>query len=101
MKKNEKSGKGTHRLSTRIERRLQGLPDPPKPTQKRANVPPDSDRPLSRETRVDNYKSDDKTRGSFKAHIGPVRSGGVYGTRTRRYTPSSSPVLPGLLLSSL
>ena len=58
-------------LSARIERRLQGLPDRPKPTQKRANVPRDSDRPLRRETRVNNYKSDDKTRAFFKGHIGP------------------------------
>ena len=58
-------------LSERIERRLQGLPDRSKPTQRRANVPRDSDWPLSRETRVNNYRSDDQTRSFFKTHIGP------------------------------
>ena len=58
-------------LSSRIERRLRGLPDSTAPRGKQAKGPRDSDRPLTRGTRVVNYKSDEKTRGFFESQIGP------------------------------
>jgi hypothetical protein len=58
-------------LSARIERRLRGLPDLTQPLRKQAKGPRDSDRLLARDTRVVNYKSDQKTRDFFKSQIGP------------------------------
>jgi hypothetical protein len=58
-------------LNTRIERRLRGSRDRPMSARKRAIGPRDSNKPLRRETRVVNYKSDEKTRAFFKAQIGP------------------------------
>ena len=59
-------------LSARIERRLRGLPDLTHRRGKQAKGPRDSDRPLTRDTRVVNYKSDEKTREFFKSQIGPA-----------------------------
>jgi len=58
-------------LSARIERRLRGMPDAPAQGQTQAKGTRDSDRQLRRDTRVINYKSDDKTREFFKSQIGP------------------------------
>lgn len=58
-------------LSARIERRLRGLPDPEEPRERPQKGPRDSDRPLTRDTRVAHYKSDQKTRTFFEKQIGP------------------------------
>ncbi len=58
-------------LKERIRRHLCGedpVEAPPRPSR---NAPRDSDRPLTRQTPVVNYKSDKKTRAFFKAEIGP------------------------------
>jgi len=59
------------KLSARIERRLRGLPDPHDPAATPTKGPRDSDRPLTRDTPVVNYKSDQKTRRFFEKQIGP------------------------------
>lgn len=56
-------------LERRIERHLSGRPDA-KFTPTRRAVQRDSDRPLTRKTRVVNYFSDDATRAFFRAEIG-------------------------------
>lgn len=58
-------------LSARIERRLRGLPDNLELKPQRAKGSRDSDRPLTRDTPVVNYKSDAKTREFFTSQIGP------------------------------
>jgi hypothetical protein len=58
-------------LSARIEQRLSGLPDAREPATTPAKPPRDSDRPLTRDTPVLHYKSDDKTRRFFEKQIGP------------------------------
>ena len=58
-------------LSARIERRLRGMPDAPAQGHTKAKGTRDSDRQLRRNTRVINYKSDDKTREFFRSQIGP------------------------------
>ena len=58
-------------LSTRIDRRLQGISESAEPQRKQSKGPRDSDKPIRRDTPVINYKSDDKTRGFFKSQIGP------------------------------
>jgi hypothetical protein len=57
-------------LVARIERRLRGQPDPQEPP-KRRKAGRDSDKPITRRTRVVNYKSDDRTRAFFEKEIGP------------------------------
>ncbi len=59
------------KLSARIERQLRGLRDLPEAKPTRANTSRDSDKPLTRRTRVIVYKSDDKTRSFFESQIGP------------------------------
>jgi len=58
-------------LSARIERRLRGLPSVEDAKPRRSRSVRDSDRPLTRDTPVVNYKSDAKTRAFFKSEIGP------------------------------
>jgi len=60
-------------LSARIERRLRGLEPEPEAAERpraRKGAARDSDRPLTRETPVVHYKSDQKTRDFFKGEIG-------------------------------
>lgn len=70
-----KLGISTHgykpELSDRIVRRLQGLPDTDDTKPQRSKGPRDSEKPLTRDTPVVNYKSDAKTRAFFKSQIGP------------------------------
>ena len=60
-------------LSARIEQSLGGEPAHPesKSKSKILKQSRDSDKPLTRETRVINFKSDAKTREFFKSQIGP------------------------------
>lgn len=58
-------------LSSRIEQRLQRMPESPEPQRKQAKGPRDSDKPLRRHTLVVNYRSDAKTRAFFESQIGP------------------------------
>ena len=58
-------------LGLRIERRLRGAGDGTAQESKSAKGLRDSDRPLSRETRVVHYKSDTRTRAFFESEIGP------------------------------
>ena len=58
-------------LAARIERRLRGKPDIASDKRPNSKGPRDSDRRLTRDTVVVNYKSDTKTREFFKAQIGP------------------------------
>ena len=59
-------------LGARIERRLRRIPNRDEPRRKSAKGPRDSDRALSRETRVVHYKSDARTRAFFESEIGPA-----------------------------
>jgi len=58
-------------LSARIERKLCGLQDLAGPRRVSTARARDSDSPLTRKTRVANYKSDAGTRAFFKQQIGP------------------------------
>jgi hypothetical protein len=57
-------------LTERIERRLLGLPDRPPPP-RRTGRRRDSERPLTRDTPVVEYRSDEATRAFFEREIGP------------------------------
>jgi hypothetical protein len=57
-------------VMARIRRRLLGLA-PLKDTRSRETGPRDSDKPLTRDTPVVNYKNDERTREFFKRQIGP------------------------------
>lgn len=57
-------------LSTRIERRLRGLPPSIEPRRSPSKAPRDSDQPLRRGTPVVNYRSDQTTRAFFQSQIG-------------------------------
>jgi hypothetical protein len=57
-------------LSDRIARRLQGLPEQPRPARRRAKAR-DSDRRLTRDSSVEDYFSDAATRAFFQSEIGP------------------------------
>jgi hypothetical protein len=57
-------------LMARIERRLHGLPDRADRSKTKAAGPRDSEKRLTRDTRVVAYKSDDKTRAFFVSQIG-------------------------------
>jgi hypothetical protein len=58
-------------LSARIERRLRGMPDSPESKPRLSKALRDSDKPLTRDTPVVNYRSDAKTRAFFMSQIGP------------------------------
>lgn len=57
-------------LTARIERRLRGLPDRPPPSRATGGQR-DSEQPLTRDTPVVDYRSDDATRAFFEREIGP------------------------------
>ena len=58
-------------LRTRIERQLRGLPRGAESESRSAKTGRDSDKPLTLNTPVINYKSDAKTRAFFESQIGP------------------------------
>ncbi|MDH3768421.1 MAG: SAP domain-containing protein [Gammaproteobacteria bacterium] len=58
-------------LGARIERRLSGLPDRPDTKPSHSGGARDSDKRITRQAPVVNFRSDAKTREFFKAQIGP------------------------------
>src|SRR5260370_16220897 len=52
-------------LSTRIDRRLRGMSESAEPQRQQSKGPRDSEKPLRRDSRAINYKSDDKIRAFF------------------------------------